>query len=310
MTAIHVDARLSDEARRPRLYAGDVFVHSPSEHSLALCEFARELINEAFAPHDPELAQYELPVEAYASVLAELKPKFIHHARSKEIMRAMLVAAGCDPLLTYFDVPRLRTATSGAYLTTGIAYAFHPHRDTWYSAPMCQINWWIPVYAVEPDNVMAFHPQYWERALDNTSAQYDYQRWNQTSRFNAAAHIKEDTRVQPKAVEEVEVRGDLRVVAPVGGYMLFSGAHLHSTVPNTTGRTRFSIDFRTVHLSDAASLRGARNVDSYCTGTAMPDYLRISDLAHLPGELIERYMAGHPQGIQAPVSVADTVPAA
>src|SRR6185437_16147897 len=117
-------------------------------------------------------------------------------------------------------------------------------------------------------NVMAFHPRYWEQAIVNSSAQYDYQLWNRTSRFNAAAHIKEDTRVQPKALEEVEVRGDLRVVAPVGGYMMFSAAQLHSTVPNNTGRTRFSIDFRTVNLADARSLRGARNVDSFCTGTA------------------------------------------
>jgi hypothetical protein len=29
----------------------------------------------------------------------------------------------------------MRSATAHEYLTTGIAYAFHPHRDTWYSAP-------------------------------------------------------------------------------------------------------------------------------------------------------------------------------
>jgi len=297
MTAIHVDSGFSDDERRACLYAGDVFVYSPSEHSIALCEFVRSLIGEAFDGRDPELAQYDMPVQSYARVLADLKPKFIHHPRSKDIIRDMLLAVGCDARLTYFDVPRLRAATSDKYLTTGIAYAFHPHRDTWYSAPMCQINWWMPVYTVEPGNVMAFHPQYWERAIPNTSAQYDYQRWNATSRFTAAAHIKEDTRVQPKALDDVETRGDLRLVMRVGGYMMFSGAQLHSTVPNNTGRTRFSVDFRTVHVTDAAALRGARNVDSHCTGTAMPDYLRVCDLEHLPVDLIRRYMPGHPQGI-------------
>jgi hypothetical protein len=296
MTAIHVDSPLSDDRRRTRLYCGDVFVYSPNRHSNALCEFARSLICEAFEGRNPELAQYDLPVESYARVLAELKPKFIHHPRSKEIIRDMLLAAGCDGEHTYFDVPRLRTATSDGYLSTGIAYAFHPHRDTWYSAPMCQINWWMPVYAVDPGNVMAFHPQYWERAISNTSADYDYQRWNATSRFNAASHVKKDTRVQPKALEDVEVRGDLRVVAPVGGYMMFSGAQLHSTVPNDTGRTRFSIDFRTVHSTDASRFLGARNVDSRCTGTAMTDYLRVRDFQHLPAGLISQYMPGHPQG--------------
>ncbi|MGW4247338.1 hypothetical protein ACWELQ_33145, partial [Nocardia sp. NPDC004722] len=31
-------------------------------------------------------------------------------------------------------------------------------------------------------------------------------------------------------------------------------------LPNTSGVTRFSIDFRTVHLGDVTAVRGARNV--------------------------------------------------
>ena len=96
-------------------------------------------------------------------MLAALKPAFIHHPESKRHLRAILVEHGCDPELTYFDVPRLRTSTSDDYLTTGIAYAFHPHRDTWYSAPMMQLNWWLPIYDVAPDNVVAFHPEYFDQ---------------------------------------------------------------------------------------------------------------------------------------------------
>ena len=96
-------------------------------------ELARELIRDAFGSLDPETAQYHMPVEQYAAVLAELKPKFIHHPDSKRLIKQMLSETGCDLEKTYFDVPRMRTATSDDYLTTGIAYAFHPHRDTWYS---------------------------------------------------------------------------------------------------------------------------------------------------------------------------------
>src|SRR6185295_18161567 len=99
----------------------------------------------------------------------------------------------CDLESTYFDVPRLRTATSDNYLTTGIAYAFHPHRDTWYSAPLCQVNWWLPVYDLESDRSMAFHPTYWSRGVRNSSRTYNYAEWNRTSRFNAAQHVKQDT---------------------------------------------------------------------------------------------------------------------
>lgn len=239
-----------------------------------------------------------MPVEEYAALLAELKPRFIHHPESKRLIRALLIDRGCSAEDTYFDVPRLRTSTSDGYLTTGIAYAFHPHRDTWYSAPLCQLNWWMPVFDVSPDNVMAFHPQHWAQEVANSSANYDYQRWNATSRFNAAQHVGVDTREQPKPLEPVAAEPDIRIVMPVGGLMIFSGAQLHSSVPNTSGRTRFSIDFRTVHGGDAAGSTGAPNVDSRCTGTAMPDYLRVADLSHLPQDVIDRYMPGHPQPVR------------
>jgi hypothetical protein len=81
----------------------------------------------------------------------------------------------------------------------------------------------------------------------------------------------------------------IRPLCEPGGIILFSGAQLHSSVPNTSTKTRFSIDLRTVHLDDAAAGIGAPNIDSECTGTTMGDYLRCSDLAHLPDSLIAEY---------------------
>ena len=295
MTAIFTDAQPGNDVLRTRLYDGDLFVYSPSAASAALCGFAREMVCDAFGPLDPELAQFELPVERYASLLAELKPRFIHHAETKRLLRDLLRSLGFDETRTYFDVPRLRSSTSDGYLTTGIAYAFHPHRDTWYSAPMCQINLWMPVFAVRPDNIMAFHPQYWSRPVLNSSAGYDYQRWNATSRFNAAQHVGKDTREQPKALEPLELEPDLRIVTPVAGVQLFSAAQLHSSIGNESGRTRFSIDFRILNVDDARAGIGAPNVDSHCTGTALGDFLRLSDLAPIDQELVQRYLPGHPQ---------------
>ncbi len=295
MTSILVDPEIDDLSRRRHLFDGDLVVYRPTQASSALCDFARGLIAEAFAPLEPERAQHELPVQEYAGILSRLKPLFIHHEESKRHIRSLLREIGCDEERTYFDVPRLRSSTSHGYLTTGIAYAFHPHRDTWYSAPMCQVNVWMPVYAVEPGNIMAFHPQYWSAPVPNNSADYDYQRWNATSRFNAAQHIGADTRVQPKPQVPVEVTPDLRVVTPVGGIKMFSAAHLHSSLPNQSGRTRFSIDFRVVNLDDVIDEAGAPNVDSHCSGTALCDFLRVSDLQRIDPEVVARYIAGHPQ---------------
>src|SRR6266581_1760146 len=212
MNSIIIDAPATDEKRRELLYRGQLLVYSPTRSSLALVEFARKMAEEAFHPHDPETAQYHVPVERYAAILAEMKPKFIHAPESKRCIQGMLREIGADPEKTYFDVPRLRSSTSDNYLTTGIAYAFHPHRDTWYSAPMCQINWWIPIYEIEARNAMAFHPQYFNNPVPNSSVAYDYQRWNETSRFNAAQHVGKDTREQPKATVSIEAEPDIRLL--------------------------------------------------------------------------------------------------
>ena len=289
MGSVFLDPPFDDDARRGRLYDGELLMFSPRPSVLALRDFARTMIEEAFGGLDPESAQFRLPVEEYVDILARLKPAFIHHPACKDLLRGILDDFGCDLEKTYFDVPRLRTSTAAGYLTSGIAYAFHPHRDTWYSAPPCQLNWWFPVYAIEPSNGMAFHPRYWSQGVANSSRIYNYDQWNARSRQEAARHIYSDTRPQPHAEEEVEMEPQLRLVPPPGGLIMFSGAQLHSTVPNTSGKTRFSIDFRLVNIEDVASRRGAPNVDSACTGTTLRDYLRGTDLARLPDELVAVY---------------------
>jgi hypothetical protein len=289
MNTIYFDPDFTDDVRRQQIYEGQVIVYSPRPGSTALCEFAREMISQAFKGMDPQTAQNKMAVEEYASILSQLKPDFIHHPDSKELLRKLLCEIGCDREQTYFDVPRMRSSTSDGYLTTGIAYAWHPHRDTWYSAPSCQINYWIPVYEIKSDNAMAFHPRYWSQPVSNDSSGYNYAEWNNRYRFTAAQFIKEDPRPLPRATKPVEIDPQIRLICPPGGIIMFSAAQLHSSVPNTSGLTRFSIDFRTVHLEDVKGFRGAPNIDSESTGTTMNDYLRVSDLSHIDEEFVSAY---------------------
>src|SRR2546422_2486545 len=100
----------------------------------------------------------------------------------------------------------MRTATSDNYLTAGLAYAFHPHRDTWYSAPLCQVNWWLPVYEIAPDNAMAFHPRYWrDRKSTRLNSSHGYisyavfclKKNNSSERRRAVQRVlHEETRLQ------------------------------------------------------------------------------------------------------------------
>jgi hypothetical protein len=295
MGAVFIDSEISDDERRARLFAGDIFILSPTEGTRGLTTLARGMLEEAFAPHDPRTVHEKLSAEDVAAILSKLKPAFIHHPNCKARIKQIIREHGVDPEKLYFDVPRLRSAYPSHFLSSGIAYAFHPHRDTWYSAPMCQLNWWMPIYPLEPDNAMGFYPRYFSEPVKNNSEIYNYYEWNSKHRATAAQHVKSDTREQPKPQQPLEPV-TVRYLPPPGGVIVFAGAQLHETVPNTTGFARYSIDFRTVHIDDVAEGKGARNVDSRCTGTTMRDYLRASDLSHVPEEIIALYDDGSAQG--------------
>jgi hypothetical protein len=261
----------------------------PSAASLALVKHARDQIEAAFAPRHPQQAHEELDVTETVEILARLKPQFIHHPQTRSQLQRLLIDAGCDRHQTYQDVPRLRVAYPADYLTAGLAYAHHPHRDTWYSAPLCQLNWWMPIYDFDANQGMAFHPRYWGASIKNNSADFNYYRWNADGRKNAAQHVKSDARAQPHAVEPLDLEPDVRLVVPAGGIILFSGTHLHSTVRNETARARWSIDFRTVNIDDLANGRGPLASDSASTGTSLRDFRRVADFAPMPDEIVALY---------------------
>ena len=295
MSTLYFDSPYGDDRRRQALYQGHVFVFAPRPSTVALTEWARELIEEAFHPLDPVHAQESLPVERFVEIVAPLKPRFIHHPKTLELLRELLADFGVDMDRLYFDVPRMRVATSGGYLNAGVAYVLHPHRDIWYSSPLCQLNWWLPVFEIESESSFAFHPRWWDRPVRNSSGEYNHYEWNRVGRAQSASQVKADTRKQPRPLDELDLEPQFRVVCPPGGLILFSGAHLHSTVPNTSGRTRFSIDFRTAHLDELATRGGAPDLDRECTGTTLFELRRASDLSPVPEEIIRLYDPNPPE---------------
>ena len=155
---------------------------------------------------------------------------------------------------------------------------------------MQQVNWWLPIYPIESDSAMAFHPVYWTQSVGNTSSNFDYYEWNVVGRAEAAKHVTSDSRVQPHIKDEPPPNPEpsIRFVTQPGGMIVFSAQHMHSTVPNITGQTRFSIDFRTVSLTDVGDDRGAPNMDSAPSGTALRDFRRVSDNSDMPEHLARR----------------------
>ncbi len=282
----------TDEERRRHLYAGALLALPSSAASRAFSDFTMDMVAEAFDPLDVTRAQDQLAVEDFAAVVASLKPRFTHSPRAKELLRDMLAAYHCDPSQTYFDVPKLRIVTHSNYLTTGVGYAYSAHRDVWYSCPPGQNNWWMPCSEIVPECSLAFYPRWWDKETENSSATFDAFAWNATGRATAAQHIGTDPRNHPRLSAPVELGEEIRVVGEPGSMLCFSAAQLHATVPNTSGRVRVSVDFRTAHIDDLRQKTGAKVVDSGSTGTTIYDFHRLDDLSPVSADVIALYDEG------------------
>jgi len=276
-----------------RAYNGAIIILPPIPESIALCEWARQLCEEAFHPLDPTTAQHHLDVDRFVEIAAPLKPRFIHHPKTRELQKAYLAALGYDSNRTYLDVPRLRVVTSNSYLKAGVGLNLPPHRDTWWSAPVQQIQFWGPVFPMSRYCSMEFYPYYHRKSLLNNSSNFNIYQWNSTGRKNAAEHRQgEDKRGIPQPTEEFKSIGASQIVLPVGGMVLFSANELHATTENITGKTRFSVDFRIVDVEHVRDGIGAVAVDDSSEGVALRDFRRISDETEFPEELIRQYDSG------------------
>ena len=274
-------------------YRGRLTLLPADEAGIALCNWAKEMVEEAYSPLDPQTAQHHLNVDEFVEIAARLKPDFIHSPKTRVLQKQYLTALGFDPERTYIDVPRMRVVTSDGYLAAGVGHKQPPHRDTWWSAPFQQIQFWMPLFPMTRECSMEFYPHYSEEGVPNSSSDFNIYRWNATGRKNASKHRgKEDKRGIPVPKGPLEHPGACQIVLPVGGAVMFSANQLHATSDNITGKTRFSIDFRIVDAEHVKSGIGAKNVDNASTGTALRDFRRLSDDAHMPEEWVKPYDLG------------------
>lgn len=281
MLGITLNHQLTNQSLRARIFHGELILQTATDESRALCTYAQYMIHAAFGHLDPLIAQQKLPVDTFVKLVSPLKKDFTNGLQTKKILRQLLLALGFDEKRTYFDVPRLRVVPAGQYLSAGVSYAYKPHRDTWYAAPDAQINFWMPVFEIEPNAAMAFYPQYWDKPVTNSSKDFDYEQWCLTERPKAESLLKEDNRQHPLPLEEIRQDDAFRLAGNEGDMMLFSAAHLHGSAENNSGHTRYSIDFRVIDIEDLLQGHGAPNIDNQAKGSILKDYVSLADFSPL-----------------------------
>jgi hypothetical protein len=294
MTTVFVDPAPGQGDVRHLIYQGDAVVFTRVRAVNELVEFARAQLNKIFAPYDPEEAHLYFSPEEAAAILAEWKPRFMREERSKCLQRAIIKEVGFSLSDTNIDLTKPRTAFPVGHLTTGIAYAFPWHRDTWYASPPQQINWWLPIYEVSKTNAMKFDFGRFAAPVANTSAGFDYYRINE-DRKRTAMQTKVEVQSRPSAIDHHPVDYTI-ILPPIGSVLLFSGTQLHATIPNESGRSRYSIDFRTVARRDVEQNIGAPIVDAECTGTSLRDFVDVVSGEQFDEDLVRSLYGDPPPG--------------
>ena len=290
--SIVIDPAVPNEELRRLLYAGHLVVLTRLHALEDFAYYTRGELTELFAPYDPEHVQEYIAPAEMAKILGVWKPRFIHSEQSKKLVRTVITEAGFAPEQTHYDLPKPRTSFPQGHLNSGVAYAFPWHRDAWYSAPAQQINWWLPVFPVRDDNAMGFDLASFDQAVPNSSDGFDYYR-NNVQRVTTATGVTRDVQARPGAIDH-KAAHELVILPAPGEVLLFSGAQLHASTPNTSGLARYSVDFRTVNVPDLMAGRGAPLVDVHCTGTAIRDFVNVADEGRFEEETVVKLFGAPP----------------
>jgi len=306
--AVFVDLDVPADELRQTLYDGNLIILTRLQAVSDFVDYVREELTELFKPHDPEQAHRYFDKAEMARILGTWKPRFIHADQSKALVKEIIKEAGFPAGETHYDLPKPRTSFPVGHLTTGVAFAFPWHRDVWYSAPAQQINWWLPVYPARPDNSMSFDLASFDQPVPNTSGGFDYYE-NNAVRLTTATQVTAERQSRPGAVDHKPAQ-ELVALPPPGGVLLFSGTQLHTSIPNTSGRARYSVDFRTVDVQDLKAGRGAPQVDVQCTGTSIRDFQNVADESAFDEATVTGIFGAPPPGVMLVFSDAEAEKAA
>lgn len=276
-------AEIPDRDRRLALFSGDLFVYEAQPNTLSFCHAARNDLEKTLGP-EPMLAQQRMSETEFPILFKAAARNFSQIVT--ELAAGIVSDFGCDPSTTFIGESCLAATTGHGFMAHGMGVPQHPHRDTWYAASPCQLNWWIPLYDLDASSSFAFHPQYWDSPIENSSADFDYGQWpgplwNDDS-FPAVPVLS-----QPRPLVPIDLTPDIRISCPAGNVILSSVAQLYSAVPNETLKTHFSVHFQTVNKSDLESGAGVVNIDAEPRGTSLSSFVRCDDLSPISPRLIE-----------------------
>jgi len=276
--AIRRDPPAAPAALRAALYAGDVFLTSPTAASQRLVAAVRARLADVLGCAPPEIrnAPERMPNAELFTRIGALRRELYLEPQFHALLRDVVAGGGLDPARVAFDPLRLRVVRHRGHENPLAAPVYHPHRDTWYAHPRALIAWWVPLDDLAAEETFVFYPERFRAPVDNDSEIFDYADWVRDGwelkigwqKLAAGAEAR-----YPRAAPGAATGPAVGFACRTADNLVFSGAHFHATLPQATGRTRFSLDFRLVDLDDHAAGLGAPDVDNRSRGSSLGDYI-------------------------------------
>jgi hypothetical protein len=278
-----IDAMTSCQSGNPNwvggVYAGDVLTFSDLSAMKTLAAWAQDFCRDQFCLSDPPQLHRNLAGDALLRSVQAARKAFRQAAEPRQLVERMFAESGLDlaDLASDRIILRIQPPLVCAD-ASDVSVQMAPlalHRDTWATNLYAQINWWAPVFPVEPNRTMNLYPDLWATPVPNDSADFDLPRTMVRGRENMASMRASE--VVPQATTDVDTGSSLPVLIAPGQIFAFSGQHAHASVVNNSDVTRFSIDVRTISIDDVRTGRGAPNVDGAAPWIAHRLFRRCAD---------------------------------
>lgn len=228
---------------------------------------ARTIVRGLFETDDPPGAESSMPASAFRRLAIRARTRVADDPVIRREWRNVLAAVGYGPDSTWLDRVRLRVVPSRDDVDHRRLSPLPPHRDTWASRIMAQVNWWLPLYPLRETGTMLMWPDAFCSPVANDSAEWDFGEFKRVGRgyplLPTAAYP--GTPGTPVLIEPDDL-------------LAFSAAHLHAGRRDASGGTRFGIDSRTVWEPDRRAGRCAPDVDG-SPGTEMWEWFDAPEAA-------------------------------
>lgn len=264
MKIIRVDSPVSDRERANIIFSGDLLIHNNINVMHDLIKHTHTLLKNALDTLHPTTAQAQLTPDFFLKKTSAAQSIFRSSEKYRLLFFNALEECGVNLGNTYFDHFPLRVVPYGTTHGGARNSFIGHHRDTWGSNIHSQINWWAPIYELEASRTIAIYPKYWTEPLTNTTGEWTFEKHIE-SRQKTPSGLKAPYPSAPSPLAAVDEVGVVKVILKPGDVLSFSSAHLHGSVPNTSNRTRYSVEMRTINQEDLIVGRAAPNMDNSAT---------------------------------------------